>query len=171
MSKLYTEIYKLKTILRKGWLMRNVGDYARVESDAEHTFSMTILALEIITKESLKLNQEKVLKMILFHELGEIDYGDHTPHEHIPSAVKHENEQKCVERLAKECGMPEILSIWQEYEEGKTMEAQFVKKIDKLDAVMQSKVYSNISGNQDLFDEFKTNSLKIADEFKKYVED
>ena len=48
----YEEIAKLKTTLRKGWLMRNVGEFARVESDAEHTFSMMMLALEIMSREN-----------------------------------------------------------------------------------------------------------------------
>ena len=52
MSKLYEEIFKLKTVLRKGWLMRGAADKesGRVESDAEHTFSMALLALEIMAK-------------------------------------------------------------------------------------------------------------------------
>ena len=55
MTKLYEEIYKLKNLQRSGWLMRNAHDSKtnRVESDAEHTFSMSMLALEIISKEKL----------------------------------------------------------------------------------------------------------------------
>ena len=82
----YEEIAKMKNILRKGWLIRNVAEKCggRVESDAEHTFSMILLALEIMSKRKLNLNQEKVLKMIAYHELCEIDYGDHTPMDNIP---------------------------------------------------------------------------------------
>ncbi len=51
--------------------------------------------------------------------------------------------------------MPEILILWQEYEEGKTPEAQFVKEIDKLDAIMQSKIYADSENRQDVFEVFK----------------
>ena len=167
---LYEEIYKLKTLERKGWLDRNChSKEGRVESDAEHTFSMAILALEIMSKEKLDLDQEKVLKMIMYHELGEIDFGDHTPMENIPMEEKFLQEQKCVARLAKEYNMPEILSLWEEFEKCETPEARFVKKIDKLDNIKQSKIYSQIVDNKKIFEEFKNNRLDIFNEFHKYI--
>ncbi len=163
----YDEIAKLKNILRKGWLERDVGGKCgRVESDAEHTFSMLMLALEIINKKKLNLNQEKVLKMIAYHELCEIDYGDHTPAEKISHEEKYKNELKCVTRLARQYKMPEILKIWKEFEENKTPEARFVKKIDKLDAIMQSKVYAEKGNMPGLFNEFRGNKQEIFDEFE-----
>ena len=51
--------------------------------------------------------------------------------------------------------MPEILTLWQEFEEGKTLEAQFVKEMDKLDAIMQSKIYADSENRQDVFKVFK----------------
>ena len=50
------EIFKMKTMLRKGWLIRGAkADDGRVESVAEHCFSTCMLALEIINKEKLEL--------------------------------------------------------------------------------------------------------------------
>ena len=70
MTQFYKEIFKLKNILRKGWLDRNACDIIskRFESDAEHVFSMAMLALDIMHKENLKLDEANVLKMILYHE-------------------------------------------------------------------------------------------------------
>lgn len=173
MSKLYCEIYKLKNILRKGWLIRDAGNIStgRVESDAEHTFSMCILAMEIMAKSDKynNLDELKVYKMILAHELCEIDAGDHTPFDKITKQEKYDMELACVKRIATECEMPELLSLWLEFEENKTAEAQFVKKIDKLDAIMQSKIYSKERKNNELFDEFKSYSKAIADEFEIYL--
>ena len=146
MSKFYEEIYKMKTILRKGWLRRKVSDTKanRVESDAE-----------IMTKKNLKLDQLKVLKMALVHDLCEIDAGDSTPFDNITPEQKHNLELKCMKRLSVESQMPEILDLWKEFEENKTPEAIFVKKVDKLDAILQSKVYSEImNDNNKLFDEY-----------------
>lgn len=171
MTKLYEEIYKLKNLQRSGWLMKNAHDKnsGRVESDAEHTFSMAVLALEIINKEKLDLDTEKVLKMIVYHELGEIDVGDFTPYDNITKQEKYELEKQCIARLANENDMPEILDLWVEYEACESPEAQFVDEIDRLDAVLQSKIYSKEVDNDKIFDEFYTRAQKIADKYKKYL--
>lgn len=169
MSKLYEEIYKLKNILRKGWVIRGACDKQtnRVESDAEHTFSMAILALEILHKENLKLDELKVIKMCLYHEICEVDNGDVTPYDNITKQQKYAQEYNCIKRIADECDMPEILEIWCEFENGETKEAKFVKIIDKLDAVMQSKIYSDKGL---LFDEFYKNAEQIIKDYKKYID-
>lgn len=172
MTQLYKEIYKLKNLERTGWLMRNAHDKAsgRVESDAEHTFSMTILALEIMNKEKLNLNQEKVLKMIAYHELGEIDVGDFTPYDNITKQEKYELEKQCIARLAEENDMPEILDLWIEYEAKQTAEAKFVDDIDRLDAVLQAKIYSaEADDNDKIFMEFYTRAQKVAEKYKKFI--
>ena len=170
MSKFYREIYKLKNLIRKGWIGRGVAsESCRQESDAEHSFSMSLLALEIISKEKLELNQEKVLKMILYHELCEIDAGDHVPNE-ISSKEKYDLEKTGIERLANEYNMPEISNIWQEFEEGKTKEAKFVKMIDKLDAVMQSKIYAEENDKPELYEEFFNNAIEKIKDYINYLE-
>ena len=170
MLKLYNEICKLKTLLRKGWIVRQVSDNGRIESDAEHTFSMLYLALEIIHKENLQLNTEKVLKMIIYHELGEIDFGDSTPLDNISKEDKFNNELKCIERLCELSQMQEIKNLWLEFEENKTEEAQFVKMIDKLDAVMQSKIYAHLNNKPQLFEEFYNNALDKIKGYEKYTD-
>ena len=171
MSKLYNEIYKLKNLCRKGWVIRNAKDNetGRTESDAEHTFSMCLLAMEIMGKEKLDLNQEKVLKMCLVHELCEIDAGDVTPFDDVTLEEKFRCELCCVERLSAECEMPEILLLWQEFEDMETPEAKFVKIIDKLDAVMQAKIYSEKTNNPEIFEEFYNRAYPLIKDFVKYI--
>lgn len=163
---LYEEIYKLKTLLRRGWVLRQVPD--RTESDAEHTFSMLILALEIMSKNNLNLDQLKVLKMIAYHELCEIDAGDVTPVDGVSKEEKYKNEWAGVKRLAKNYNMPEIETLWLEFEENITPEAQFVKHIDKFDAILQAEIYSKNTNRPELYNEFKTNGQKIFDDMQKY---
>lgn len=168
---LYREIFNLKTTLRKGWVIRNACDkVGRYESDAEHCFSMAMLALDIMNKEKLKLDQTKVIKMALFHELGEIDVGDITPHDKVPAQEKHNKELACVKRIAEVCKMPEILELWLEFEENKTPEAQFVRKMDKLDAVMQSKIYAEKNGCDSIYNEFKTSSAPLIEGYEDFAE-
>ena len=168
MKNFYDEIYELKNLVRRGWQLR-VFTGERLESDAEHSFSCCLLALKIIHDRKLKLNTEKVLKMLLYHELGEIDVGDITPVDNISKEEKHKMEKVAVERISKVFEMPEMFELWQEFEENITPEAKFCKMIDKLDAVKQSKIYSNHQNSNEPFNEFYFNALdKIAD-FTEYV--
>ena len=159
----YDEIGKLKSLERRGWILRNVS--GRVESDAEHTFSMMLLALDILAKNQLNLNENKVLKMIAYHELCEIDAGDTIPYDKVSKEEEFSKEYACIKRLSKEYGLPEIESLWLEYEENKTPEAQFVKKLDKYDAVMQARIYSKEQDRQDIEDDFTSYSAEIVKEF------
>ena len=112
------EIFKMKTMLRKGWLIKGAkAENGRVESVAEHCFSTCMLALEIINKEKLELDELKVLKLALYHELGEIDVGDITPYDNVSAEEKHNRELVAVERIAKQYNMPEMLEVWLEFEE------------------------------------------------------
>lgn len=165
MTKLFDEVFKLKNLLRRGWILREIPN--RTESDAEHCYSMTMLALEIMSKNDLKLDQLKVLKMIAYHELGEIDAGDSTIVDNVPKEVKYQKEYAGVKRIAEEYEMPEILELWLEFEENKTAEAQFVKKLDKFDCVLQSKIYSEKYDKPELFEEFKSNSKEYYSDMKK----
>jgi len=165
MADFYNEIYKLKQILRRGWILRNIPN--RTESDAEHCFSMIMVALEIMAKNNLKLDQLKVLKMIAYHEVGEVDVGDIVPQDNIDLKEKHNKEFDCVKRISEKYKIPEILALWIEYEENKTPEAQFVRKLDKFDCVLQSKVYSELCDKPEIFEEFKTKYKDFYDELIK----
>lgn len=166
-NSLYAEVFKLKRIIRAGWKARSVQ--GRVESDAEHTFSMLILGLEIMSKNKLELNQLSVLKMIAYHELGEIGVGDFTPFDNITKKEKFDKEYACIKRLAETYNMPEIESYWLEFEEGKTPEAKFVRGLDRYDAVQQSKVYSELENRPGLHEEFYEHSRETAEEFDKLI--
>ena len=164
--KLFDEVFKMKNLLRRGWILRNIPN--RTESDAEHCYSMIMLALEIMAKNDLKLDQLKVLKMIAYHELGEIDAGDTTPVDNVSKEDKYNKELIGVTRISNDYEMPEILELWKEFEECKTPEAQFVKKLDKFDCVLQSKVYSEKYDRPELFEEFKTNGKDYYYDMKKF---
>lgn len=167
MNNFYDEIFKLKNLIRRGWELR-IFTGERLESDAEHTFSCCMLALKIINDRGLNLNTEKVLKMLLFHELGEIDVGDITPVDNVTREEKYNKEKIAIERIANVFEMPEITQLWLEFEENETKEAKFCKMIDKLDAVMQSKVYSNEQNSTEPFTEFYENGLEKIKGFENY---
>lgn len=156
MSNFYNELYELKNVLRKGWQEWEVaeGNPIRLESDAEHTCSMALLAMRIIAKRHLKLDEAKVYKMILVHELGEIDVGDISPWDKVDLDRKYNLEKTAVNRIAKTYDFDEALQLWLEFEENKTPEAQFVKMLDKLDTVAQCKIYSEKAHKPQMYEEF-----------------
>lgn len=171
--KFYDELYKMKNIVRRGWLLRDVYDKEtlRAESDAEHVFSMTMIAWKIMEEEKLNLNHEKVLKLILCHELGEIDVGDITPADKISRSDKYDKEIVAVERISTKYDMPKFKELWLEFEENKTPEAKFVKILDKLDAVLQCKIYSKMHNKPEVYEEFYNNAKEIIKGYEKYLED
>jgi len=119
MFNFYEKISKLKNVERKGWKIRDVKnpENNRVESDAEHTFSMCMLAIKIMNAENLKLNQEKVLKMCLYHDLCEIEAGDTTPFDNLTKQAKYDKEIESIISVSYVADMPEILNLWKEFEE------------------------------------------------------
>ena len=166
----FKEINKLNEIVRTGWVMRNIK-LERRESVGEHIFTMALLSLSVIDKYDLKLNVEKVLKMILIHELGEIDVGDISLMDTEGIKTKHEKELKGVTRIAEVIKEPWILELWKEFEEKKTDEAKFAYKMDKLQAIIQAKYYSeNLNDNNKLFNEFYSTSIHLCEEFKELLD-
>ncbi len=148
MKDFYTDISKLKSVLRRGWLFRDFK-IDRIESDAEHTYSMLMLAFYFFCKNKLKnLDFIKIMKMILCHDLGEIEIGDITPFDNYDIKLKHSQEQNAIRTIFEKYKLSELLSIWQEYNERKTPESKFVKFIDNLDYLCQANCYKKDNAKQ-----------------------
>lgn len=149
----YFELNHLKQLFRQGWLLKGIPEN-KCESVADHLFGSAILTLIIADNYYESLDMPKLLKMVLIHELGEIYIGDVTPHDHIAKNTKHEWEYKAVvEIFSKIPNGKQYISLWKEYEEGVTPEAQLVKQIDILEAVFQAVVY-RLQYNNEKVEEF-----------------
>lgn len=81
---------QLKNIYRQGWLKVRIGleHKNKCESIADHSFSVSLLALTIIEKNNLNLDAFKYLKMGIVHELDEVYAGDYTPYDNILLHIK-----------------------------------------------------------------------------------
>lgn len=166
----FKEINKLNETIRTGWINRKIP-LSRLESVGEHTFTMALLSLSVIDKYDLKLNIEKVLKMILIHELGEIDVGDIALPNEEQAKKKYIGELNCVNRICNVLDEKWMLDLWKEFEEKKTQEAIFVYKMDKLQAVMQARYYSEIINDDNAtFEDFYNNALDKCKEYLEIVE-
>ena len=68
----YKAIEKLKTTYRHS----STSDKNRKESVADHSWMSCVIAITLINKINIKLDQLKILKMILIHDLPELVTGD-----------------------------------------------------------------------------------------------
>jgi putative hydrolase of HD superfamily len=106
------------------------------QSVSSHMWMMSLMAIIFAPKLNTPVNMERVLKMIVAHDLAESETHDWQVHEQMKhadaAAVKHASEQAVMEKWGGE-----LYGLWLEYEERKTREAMFVKALDKLDVDVQ----------------------------------
>jgi len=127
---------RLKSELRHSWLSSG-----RRESVAEHTWQMALLALVSHRHLEHPVDIDRVLRMILVHDLVEAEVGD------VPSfevsarkLAKAETEQRAIARIRDMLDPAtggEIFALFQEYELCASPEAKFAKALDNLEVQIQ----------------------------------
>ncbi len=127
-----TEIDKLKKIFRQNVVIGTT----RNENDAEHSWHMAAMAV-LLSEYSADRNLDmlKVLKLVLVHDLVEIDAGDTFCYDEKGYEDKAEREEKAARHLfhlLPEDQAEEIYSLWREFEELGTAEARFAACMDRL---------------------------------------
>jgi len=136
------EINHLKQLFRKGWL-RNISS-EKCESVAEHTFGMAMMAWLLADEFFPELNREKVLKISLIHDIAEVYAGDTTPYDGLTPEEKNAREREALKKIFS--GLPNgyaYIALWEEFENGSSAEARFVKQIDRLEMALQAAVYEH----------------------------
>ena len=131
----------LKKIHRQGWVDKLSMN--NPESVADHSYSMAIMGMVISDLEDH--DSEKILKMVLLHDLAESKIGDYTPGQITPEK-KNQLENKAFSKILE--NLPDSLKsqyqeIWNEYKDNTTLESTVVHQIDKLEMVLQAKLYEN----------------------------
>ncbi|MDP4091665.1 MAG: HD domain-containing protein [Bacillota bacterium] len=126
-----TEIDKLKNIFRQNVIIEG----RRSENDAEHSWHMAVMAILLSEYAPEKIDVLKVIKILLIHDLVEIDAGDTFCYDEKGYLDKAEREQKCADRLFNilpKDQAEEFLNLWREFEEVETPEAKFSACLDRL---------------------------------------
>lgn len=131
------EIDKLKYIQRKTSLFNST----RNENDAEHSWHLAMMALVMSEQSNEKVDLFKVIKMLLIHDIVEIDAGDTFLFDTTKSHDNTEEELLAAKRIfgllpAEQA--KDLIAIWQEFETAETAEAKFAKAIDRLAPMMQN---------------------------------
>lgn len=141
--KYYYQFIHLKNLYRQGWLKEIIGIEAenRIETAADHSWSVAMLCMTIIQKYQLDLDYQKCMVLAIIHELGEIYAGDFIPNQ-VSKEEKHKLEEKAVDTFLSEALFDnDFKNLWLEYENKTTKEAVFVKEVDKLEPILQSIAY------------------------------
>ena len=130
------EIDKIKNIIRKTKLF----DGNRFENDAEHSWTICIMALLLKEYSNFPVNIEKVIIMLLIHDIVEIDAGDTFLYSSERKNAQN-NEKIAAERifgLLDKDQKEYFINIWNEFEEKETNEAKFAAVFDRLEPLMQN---------------------------------
>ena len=130
---------KLKMEMRHSWLSNG-----RRESVAEHTWSTSLLAMAIAPYLPQKVNLEKLLKMVIIHDLVEAYARDipafYTMDDEEKRALKLQNETKAIEKIRDLLGDENgqhFYDLWFEFENKESYEGKVVTALDKLEAQIQ----------------------------------
>ncbi|MFA5835082.1 MAG: HD domain-containing protein [Bacteroidota bacterium] len=142
MSDIYSFIHSAEKL--KNELRHSFTSSGRQESVAEHTWRMSLLAFLLLPKLDKQVNFEKLMKMIVIHDIVEIEAGD-TP---VPFMVgndglkkqKEVREQAAIVNVRTQLGDvigEEIYQLWHEFENQETYEAKVANALDKLEVQIQ----------------------------------
>lgn len=157
---------RLKTTRREGWRRFSI---VHGESISDHMYRMSIITMLAPRSLSSRLDIPKCTKMALVHDMAESLVGDITPVDGVSKVEKSRRESTTMDFLCKdllggvEGGVhgQELRQIWQEYENGQTLESRFVHDVDKIELVLQMVDYERSqSGRVDL-GEFEYVASKI----------
>jgi len=131
------EIDRLKSVVRLSPLI----DRSRRENSAEHSWHLALYALVLAQHAAGKVDVLRVVKMLLIHDIVEIDTGDvpfHLPAAHAGQA---ERERLAAERifgLLPEAQAAEFRELWFEFEAAESDDAKFAKALDRFQPMLHN---------------------------------
>ena len=131
------EIDKLKQVFRQSILI----DGTRRENDAEHSWHLAIMGILLGEYSQEDLDLWRVVKMVLVHDIVEIDAGDTYCYGGTPYADKLEREKMAADRLFNILPpdqREDFQRLWEEFEKRSTPEARFAAALDRLQPLLHN---------------------------------
>lgn len=148
------EIDRLKYIFRKTKLINS----DRPENDAEHSWHLAMMVMVLAEHANEPIDVMKTMKMVLIHDIVEIDSGDVFIYDSVKSHDNFDEELKAAKRIfgiLPEKQAEEFVNLWLEFEAMKTPESRFARVVDRLEPLLQNT--SNNGGTWAEFDvDYKT---------------
>jgi putative hydrolase of HD superfamily len=131
------EIDQLKNVVRKSPLI----DQSRKENSAEHSWHLAMYALILSGSSNQTINVDRVIRMLLIHDIVEIDAGDHPIHESTNCENQEKREQQAANRIfgiLPDSQSEELMALWQEFEAGDSNDAAFAKSLDRMQPLIHN---------------------------------
>ena len=131
------ELDKLKSVLRRSYVL---GDPRR-ENSAEHSWHAALAGLLLAEHADAAVDRERLVKMLLVHDVVEIDAGDTPVYDVQARASQAAREVRAAERifaLLPDDLAEEMRGLWDEFEAQETPSARFAKAIDRLLPLLQN---------------------------------
>ncbi len=138
------ELDKQKEIERQTYLASG----KRKEGDAEHAWHLAVMAFLLADYANEKIDVLKTVKMVLLHDVVEIDAGDTYAYDTTGNQTKRFREEKAADRIygmLPEEQKQEYRALWEEFERGETPEAKFANTLDKVQPVLLNDASGGIS--------------------------
>ncbi len=136
----YVLCNRLKNIIRTGWKNWNVSR-DRLESVAEHIYSVQQLAIIMYLEYGYDIDLFKVILMIAVHESEEIFIGDLTMFQISKEDKLLLGHKAIVDLFEGVCNADFVLDLIYEFDDGNTDEAKFAYQCDKMDCDLMAKLY------------------------------
>lgn len=125
-----TEADQLKTVLRASRLMAS----DRFENSAEHSWHIMLYAWVLSEYAEDGVSEARALRMLLLHDIVEIDAGDHPIHGQVDHAAQTAKEEAAAKRLFGLLPEPQqtlFAALWHEFESAQSPDARFAKAVDR----------------------------------------
>lgn len=129
------ELDKMKNIYRQTYVLHE----DRKENDAEHSWHLAILAFMLEEYAAEPIDTLKVIKMVLLHDVVEIDAGDTYLYDEEGYKSKAEREEKAAQRifgLLPDDQRDEYYALWREFEDDITYESCFASILDRMQPLL-----------------------------------
>jgi putative hydrolase of HD superfamily len=131
------EVDKLKSVLRQTRLV----DGSRRENDAEHSWEVAMMAVVLAEHAGAPIDLARVVRMLLIHDIVEIDAGDTFIYDEGARKTQVEREEQAAERLfglLPDDQAVELRELWAEFEDLKTAESRFATAMDRLQPLLHN---------------------------------
>ncbi len=131
----FSEIDKMKSVFRRNLIM----DGTRRENDAEHSWSIAMLAVLLEEYAAKPVNLERVMKMLLAHDLVEVYAGDTFAYDAVGNQSKEDREREAADRLysilPEEQGK-ELRDLWEEFDRMDTDDSRYAAALDRIQPLL-----------------------------------
>ena len=170
----FKTVINLKKIRRQGWIDKL--SISHPESVADHSYSMAMMGMIISDLENYDF--EKIIKMVLLHDLAESRIGDYTPGQ-IDLKKKNDIENEAFLKILEDLPMTvksQYRIIWKEYWENSSPESKIVHQLDRLEMALQAKTYQDEGYPAEKLESFfesakkDINNSKLKEIFRNIVE-